>query len=441
MSGTRTLAPWTQAGQGASTDGLTRQFFCSKTGHVCLLTTAVQQPIELLPLSKQTKLKPTKRSRTLDFRAAIQLVNDHAVSLILDPAAAIRGLGIGTKNGGALSPGADLCITAFVDSKLTESDLRTNNITPFAEAFANAIPDQRQRDISEFDVDVVEVRGPFETLAPTALPMRGRYGGNPPALNAQKAFDSLRCGIGITNPNGYPKALSVGTAGFYLRDDAESVYVVSNNHVIGGSNNGQRGEMIVQPGTLDLTRIEFALMPRLTDLQPIAIGELTAVVPLRFNPPTNAPINRVDAAIAKLNSSRLHNDLARLTYGGYIRAVAPPYEVANDGSLTPDGRVYKVGRTTGYTEGNVTNVAVTTGIDYPGGKAIFADQIGIEATPDNEGPFSDSGDSGSAVLNANHELVGLLFAGSPLRTLANPIDLVMKELSTLVGVGLTVVTG
>jgi hypothetical protein len=58
----------------------------------------------------------------------------------------------------------------------------------------------------------------------------------------------------------------------------------------------------------------------------------------------------------------------------------------------------------------------------------------IQTTPDNVGPFSSPGDSGSGVLNARSELVGLLFAGSQQQTLVNPITDVLgalvKELGT-----------
>ena len=104
-------------------------------------------------------------------------------------------------------------------------------------------------------------------------------------------------------------------------------------------------------------------------------------------------------------------------------------------------RVYKVGRTTGATEGDVVGIAGTGRLTYPTGKAFFAGQLLIEGTPDNGGLFSDRGDSGSAILNDQHELVGLLFAGSERQTLANPIADVMRELQATSGLTLRVVTG
>jgi hypothetical protein len=127
-------------------------------------------------------------------------------------------------------------------------------------------------------------------------------------------------------------------------------------------------------------------------------------------------------------------DLDRLCYAGGLRGVAPPYQVdAATGALQGSSRVYKVGRSTGFTEGHVISVLGTTTINYPGGRAYFNNQIIVQATPDTTGPFSDAGDSGSGVLNDQAELVGLLFAGSHLQTLVNPIDEVLKALRAAAG--------
>ncbi len=260
------------------------------------------------------------------------------------------------------------------------------------------------------------------------------HGGNPPALNAQKWFSSLRSGIGITNPKGaYPNFLSVGTLGFFLRSDAGDTYLVSNNHVIGRVNDAISGEPVVQPGTLDLTGQELQAMPNLNTLvQALKIGEVHTVVPIQFTTPSVTPHNTVDAAMATLdaNSGRSLANLSRLTYGGGITGMANPFQPDPvTGDIQGHELVYKVGRTTGYTEGIVTGILGTATIPYgTNQKAYFQNLILVDATPDNVGPFSDRGDSGSAVLNMDNEVVGLLFAGTPNRTLVNPIDLVVDQL-------------
>jgi hypothetical protein len=147
-----------------------------------------------------------------------------------------------------------------------------------------------------------------------------------------------------------------------------------------------------------------------------------------------------------LQTNRTLDDLDRLTFGGVIRGVASPYTVDSTGALQGSTRVYKVGRTTGYTEGNVTGLAGVSTISYDDTSsdkdAHFVDQIVIEATQDNVGPFSASGDSGSGVENDRHEIAGLLFAGNNSHTLVNPIADVIFELRTTSSIpSLRVITG
>ena len=362
---------------------------------------------------------------------ALTIVTNSGMAMVAEPSNGITGVAVGHKDGSAIGSSDEFCVTAFVSRKLTPSELETQHIQSFDRVYAAATgassPESSELDVIETgDVFRVQPRSGADT------PQRGPHGGNPPALNTQKPFRSLRVGIGVTNPvSSYPAGLSVGTAGFYMRDDNGNLYLVSNNHVIGDSNNASIGDKIVQPGTLDLTVIELSLMPNLAALDTIKIGQLTALVRLNYATALPPPINRVDAAIARLDPAlRATDDVDRLAFGGGIVGVAPPYQANADGTIQGSDRVYKVGRTTGYTEGTVTNIAATAAVPYSGGTAFFAGQIAVRPTADNVGRFSDPGDSGSGVLNDRHELVGLLFAGSPERTLINPIAEVIDELRT-----------
>ncbi len=90
----------------------------------------------------------------------------------------------------------------------------------------------------------------------------------------------------------------------------------------------------------------------------------------------------------------------------------------------------KYGRTTGLTKGSIALLNVTVNVGYDSGVARFVDQIAIQP-----GSFSAGGDSGSLiVLNPKgkgsadkRKAVGLLFAGSVLFTIANPIDAVLDR--------------
>ncbi|WP_339735200.1 hypothetical protein [uncultured Gimesia sp.] len=372
----------------------------------------------------------------MDFQEAVLVVREHGISLLDDPTSNVRFVAVASKDSGPLAQATDFCVTAYVDHKLTATQLRTRGISTFAASFSSI----SGVEAGSQDIDVVETTGAIEPMPGLRTPIaqRGRYGGPPPALNAQKRFQQLRCGIGVTNPtNEYPNFLSVGTAGFYMTDDAGYLFLVSNNHVIGRSNAAVNGESIVQPGTLDLTDSELNLMPTFNKLiNELEIGGVVGVVQLQFPTIAGTPNNTVDAAIAQLyDAGREFDDTDRVTYGGTIRGVAPAYSVDDTtGALNQSSRVYKVGRTTGYTEGNVVGVAGVANVPYDGGTARFVDQLIIAPTDDNTGDFSDSGDSGSGILNDKHELVGLLFAGNGQHTFANPIQNVVDQIRIASGI-------
>jgi hypothetical protein len=86
-----------------------------------------------------------------------------------------------------------------------------------------------------------------------------------------------------------------------------------------------------------------------------------------------------------------------------------------------------VGRTTGLTRGEVKDIATIVGpISYSPGPCWFRRSLTIEGI--NGTMFSDHGDSGSAILRDNGEVVGLLHAGNGQQTYACPIDAVLQAL-------------
>ena len=86
-------------------------------------------------------------------------------------------------------------------------------------------------------------------------------------------------------------------------------------------------------------------------------------------------------------------------------------------------RFKKSGRTTGLTQGQVDQIDVTVNVQFGAGRiAQFTDQL-------LAGPMSQGGDSGSAVLDMDRNLVGLLFAGSDNTTIMNRIQNVFTALN------------
>ena len=209
--------------------------------------------------------------------------------------------------------------------------------------------------------------------------------------------------IGVST--GHP-VITAGTIGVRVTDGTD-VYALSNNHVYADENQAGIGDAVIQPGTFD------------GGSSPADdIGTLFDFAPIVFSTSAN---NTIDAAIALSSTSNLGNATPADGYGTPKSATIAP-------SLNL--KVKKYGRTTSLTKGQVFAYNATVNIGYDSGVARFVNQIII--TP---GSFSAPGDSGSLIVadgkgrnKANdRKPVGLLFAGSPSITIANPIDLVLAE--------------
>jgi hypothetical protein len=149
------------------------------------------------------------------------------------------------------------------------------------------------------------------------------------------------------------------------------------------------------------------------------IGTLNRFVPIEFSTTVS---NRVDAAFVTSSGSGPDDT----TDCGLC---FPPTMVIAPASIL-GGPVRKCGRTTHLTTGTVTTINVTISVTYDGcGVARFDKQMAVAGSQ----PFSDHGDSGSAVYAANG-IVGLLFAGDSVgTTFVNPIADVFNALNVKSG--------
>ncbi|HID88817.1 MAG TPA: hypothetical protein EYP52_03805 [Anaerolineae bacterium] len=228
--------------------------------------------------------------------------------------------------------------------------------------------------------------------------------------------------------------VTAGTFGCLVRR-GEEIFLLSNNHVLADLNRGRPGDPILQPGTADGGTMEDRI-GTLAEFTPLDFGteepecqvarwlaqglnRLAALVGSshRLQPVRQTPgINRVDAALARpLSPDLVTNE---------ILYIGTPVGV---GTATLGTRVQKTGRTTGYTTGTITQIDATVRIDYYGPSALFEGQLVAS-------PMSQPGDSGSAVLDMEEHVVGLLFAGSDAATIINPIDEVLTALDVEIAI-------
>ena len=262
------------------------------------------------------------------------------------------------------------------------------------------------RTINGFMTDVVET-GPIRAFAPIDPKARHR-----PAMPGSS--------IGHRD-------ITSGTFGLVVERDGEP-YILSNNHVLANTNAGEINDPIYQPGPSDGGAANDTIAT-LADYEPLDFGETSSecqyaewvaqILNLlagligsqhRVQPVRQTPgVNRMDAALAKPDRP----DLVEAS----ILGLGLPTGVAD---IELGQSVQKMGRTTGLTQGTVTQVNVTVNVDYAGRKARFEDQIFATS-------MSKPGDSGSTILDMDRKIVGQLFAGSDHVTILTPIQRILDR--------------
>jgi len=225
------------------------------------------------------------------------------------------------------------------------------------------------------------------------------------------------------------KDITAGTLGLVVRKK-NTKYILSNNHVLANVNKGEVGDAIMQPGPCDITPemgdckigalAEFVPISKL-DLSECLTSKIVAKIlnffpwffgrKTRMVPMIEPGINKVDCALALPSNST--DVLENILDVGQVKGIVEP-QVGM--------QVKKSGRTTELTFGEVTAIAATVSVGMGGTEiAIFEDQIVATA-------MSAGGDSGSAVLDLENNVTGLLFAGSEATTIFNRIQNVIAEL-------------
>ena len=224
-------------------------------------------------------------------------------------------------------------------------------------------------------------------------------------------------------------AITAGTLGCLVTKNNQ-IFILSNNHVLANSNNAEIGDAVLQPGRHDggtmadqigtlaeFVTIDFGDLPvdcgiatgveELLNAVAKALGSRHRISAFQESPGTNL----VDCALALPTSPDLVNK--------EILKIGVP-KGAREATLGT--AVQKSGRTTGHTTGQIIQIDVTVQVAYGTQIATFTDQL-------MAGAMSAGGDSGSAVLDDEGYVIGLLFAGSETTTIINPIQAVLDALN------------
>lgn len=205
--------------------------------------------------------------------------------------------------------------------------------------------------------------------------------------------------------------ITAGTLGAFVEDDKQ-YYMLSNNHVLADSDEGEVGDPVLVPGPADIVNGRH-----------IVAGFLDRWIPLG--------LNKVDAAIASFSEDI--SAFYHLHYTGIGDIVPRP--ISNRHHVR---NVIKRGITTKVTLGTVSafdldEVAINYGTERKPWIVTFDNQIEIIGAPPTR-PFSQPGDSGSLIIDRDTmRPYALLYGGGPDdqgidRTLANFIPEVLDLL-------------
>ncbi len=228
--------------------------------------------------------------------------------------------------------------------------------------------------------------------------------------------------LGVSGGNNEDETASFccsGTLGSLVEDSTGTRFILSNNHVFGLVNKGDKGDPIGQPGLIEVNCDDSLA-------EPVAL--LSKIVKFEFK----GKDNKIDASIAEVLPGAVNDT-------GDILDIGIPGQPEE---LALGTKVKKSGRTTGKTKGKVIGLDVTVEVDFEtkcGSSktktAKFIEQAIIQPRKPSK-PFVLGGDSGSLVVKNTKTCpaaVGLLFAGDDAGVAAiNLIQNVLDELDVSV---------
>jgi hypothetical protein len=212
--------------------------------------------------------------------------------------------------------------------------------------------------------------------------------------------------------------IEAGTLGFMATIPGETpphnIAAITNRHVV-TDGQGALESTMYQPAWKTMPDGTVLTLPTGAS----SVGDIVKLPPIG----NDAQGRFVDAAAIKLSiciSSWCHSNCGN-SFNKDIQGLALGDPARNDihdvsTSLDVGNIVYKVGRTTGRTVGRVTKIHASGTFDgVAGNEVIEIDAVSMQGTGNCGGAlrFLAKGDSGSALIDANRNLVGLVNAFDP----------------------------
>jgi hypothetical protein len=272
-------------------------------------------------------------------------------------------------------------IRIYVSKKVKEEELAINEIIP--------------KKIGKYLTDVVEI-GEVKALS---------------NIDRTKRFDVIPGGVSVGEEH-----ITAGTHTMILRDKTDGKNVTCSNwHVFGFGYVNEPGSKILQPGPYDggnVTTDAYAILKRWVPIKE-SEGEwpwykkiICFLFSWLFPNYCKEYENKVDFAIGELISNR------SVTIG-VLRDNGEIFKPIKIGRGKIGDKVWKVGRSSGETIGEIIDDNASLKVNYRIGAFTFKEQILTTK-------MMEPGDSGSPLfLIESNELIGLGFAGSDIVSVFN----------------------
>jgi hypothetical protein len=328
-------------------------------------------------------------------------LDHHAPALLADASGDVVAVGVGTPVRGGVRF-EEPCVTVFVRRKLPPRRLSPSRLLPRS---LTAV------DGTDLAVDVLELGVPTAP-PPLVVPSPAAPPSAPPSAPASASVSpaalrrQVRPGRGGLSAAHWRFPAGTLTCGVIDATDLRTVYALSCNHVFGQLGGAVFGDPVLQPSRLD------------GGTGADAVGGFTRSAPLAFGDDT--------AQLADASLAYCPGDLVP----GEVEGVGLVDGQREAADLRPGEGVFKVGRTTGLTHGQVLATGAWARIDYSalgfrGRSVLYRGQI----VTTGMGAY---GDSGSLLLDLDRRGVGLLFSGGHGGTLHNPLTAVTALLNVFV---------
>lgn len=269
----------------------------------------------------------------------------------------------------------EITLVAYVTEKVTEEELEKEDVIP--------------KELEGMSVDVQSIGEVKSTLMHNVEPQESTA---QTSVNTTSRHRPAPHGVSVGH-----RAITAGTAGLILWAKEEVAgydipvpKTVSNNHVYANVNRADKGDLILQPGPHDGGTGDDV------------VAELEDYVTLEDE------YNLVDVAWADIDGRKMNS---------YIPTVGVPTKKAD---VETGDILKKFGRTTGEHSAEVMSTDARVRVRFGDKVREFEDQIITKS-------MSSGGDSGSAVVNDDGEVAGMLFAGSDRVTVVNKIDNILSR--------------